>query len=824
MKTLRKVGLYLLLAIAVVTVALILSAVLFKDKIIREFIREANKHLNTEIKIGTIDVSAWENFPQLAIVCHDVYIEDSHRGDYPLLTAREVSFQLNPLEVYRGIYKINGLVIRDSETTLKINQKGENNFTITRPTQDTTDTAIGFELRKISLINTRVHYRDQPANQEYTFYSNNLAASIQSTTNVYTINTSGDVTTELIRIHSQSFLQEKLFTVAANLEYNDDAKSLTIKPSTLDVHAAAFSVEGDYTWKEKPYLNLKATGKNATIQTLVSLLPESAAARLSAYQSDGEAYFTATLKGAVTATRNPSVSVSFGLTDAELFHPDTKASLRQVSMEGSYASADISDLTQAVMVLKNVRGTLNGEPFEANLVVQNMIDSDVIVDFKGLLDARALMDFYPVATVSDVSGSLVANVSFSGKLSWLKSKATAQRATANGSVEVHDLNFRYGKDQIAVENLNGNLQFNNNDLALSNVSGKLGNSDFIMNGFFRNIITFILFDNQPIGIEADLQSRFLDLDQLFALGFGTAADKQEQYEFSISKNLYLNFNCNVESLRYKRFHAHALHGDLLVKNEMAVSRNITVKTMGGDLTLSAILDAKNPKAIDVVSSLQLMGISADSVFYVFENFDQHFIEDRHIRGKTTADVSLEMTLNQHLKLFPETLIADISATIRNGELNDFEPLQKLNKYLDDDELHHLRFADLKNDIHIEKKTVYIPQMIVQSNVTAIQISGTHTFDQQIDYRLVTPLNSKKRVNVQEAGNAIETLDGQSKLFLKIVGTTDDYRIIYDTEAVKKKIVADLRKEVKELKDAFKNKGVQKKKELELSTETFDWDN
>jgi hypothetical protein len=246
--------------------------------------------------------------------------------------------------------------------------------------------------------------------------------------------------------------------------------------------------------------------------------------------------------------------------------------------------------------------------------------------------------------------------------------------------------------------------------------------------------------------------------------------------------------------------------------------------MGGKLKLSAIVDAKNSRAIDIVSTLQLTDINIDSVFYVFENFNQQFIEDRHLHGKATADVNLEMALNEKLKLFPETLIADISTTIKNGELNNFEPMQRLRKYLDDDGLDHLRFADLKNDIHIEKKTVYIPQMIVQSNVTTIQISGTHGFDQQIDYRIITPLINKKKINLEEAGNAIETLDGQTKLYLKIIGTTADYKVIYDTEAVKKKIVADLKKEVEELKDAFKNKGLKKKKTLELSTEEFDWDN
>jgi hypothetical protein len=110
---------------------------------------------------------------------------------------------------------------------------------------------------------------------------------------------------------------------------------------------------------------------------------------------------------------------------------------------------------------------------------------------------------------------------------------------------------------------------------------------------------------------------------------------------------------------------------------VAVSRNISLKVMGGDLTLNGIVDAKNTKAIDVISTFNLKGIHVDSVFYVFENFHQNFIEAKHLKGQTDADVSLEMTLNQKLNLIPETLIADISTTIKNGELNNFDPLQSL---------------------------------------------------------------------------------------------------------------------------------------------------
>ena len=68
-------------------------------------------------------------------------------------------------------------------------------------------------------------------------------------------------------------------------------------------------------------------------------------------------------------------------------------------------------------------------------------------------------------------------------------------------LNLQNIGLVYGADKIELQNLTGNMQFNNNDLALSNVTGKVGNSDFLLNGFFKNIITFLLFENQPIGIE-----------------------------------------------------------------------------------------------------------------------------------------------------------------------------------------------------------------------------------------------------------------------------------------------------------------------------------
>ena len=811
----------------VIVVSLALSVFLFKDKIIRNFIEAVNKDLNTKVKIGKIDVSVFQKFPQLSIVFTEVYVEDSHEGQYPLLTADKISFQLNPLEVYQGKYNIKGLALENSETNLKINRQGENNYTILKENKGKSSGGdeVGFALKNVQLKNALVRYVDQQNDEDLIFSTEKLSASIQSSGSVYEIEAAGELTTKKIRVERTSLFEGKSFQVTTTLTYDDAQQTLTVKPSSLFLKGSEFTVKGSYDWAKTPTIDLTVDGKDTNIQTILSLLPETASQQFTQYQSKGETYFTASLKGAITKTKNPALSVEFGLRDATIFHPDTKAQIDKANLEGSFASSNIADLHKASLVLKNITGTLNGENFEANVVIQDFIDSDVILKFKGKLDAKSLFGFYPVDAIQEVSGSLLTDFSFEGKLSWLKNRSTAQKATTNGTVEMQNLNFLYGESKLPVKELNGSLQFSNNDLALSNVSLKAGNSDFVMNGFFKNVITFLLFENQPIGIEADVKSNFIDVDQLFAVGFTSKKSKNDDYHFTISPNLNLNFNCEVQSLRYQRFIAHKLKGDLLVKDEVAVSRNTKLKTMGGDLSFSAIVDAKNHKAIDVLTSAKLNGIYLDSAFYVFKNFDQDFIKDNHLKGQVTADVSVEMTLNEKLRLFQETLIADISMTIKNGELNNFEPMKSLNKYLDDEGLNHLRFADLKNDIHIEKKTIYIPQMQVRSNVTAIQISGTHTFDQHIDYRLITPLRNKKKIDVTEAANALEENNGQLKLFLKITGTTDNYKVQYDTEAFRKKLASELKKEVQELKDAFKTKGKQKQKELELEKdEYFDWEN
>ncbi len=236
MKIVKKVLFYFTLTVVVILIAFTASIFLFKDRIIQEFIREANKSLNTPVKIGKIEIATWSDFPNLAIVFTDVYIEDGLPGENALLIAKTISFYMNPVEVWSGNYAIRGLQITDSETDLKINAAGKNNYTILKESSDSTNTgSIRFDLKNVKLKNTIVTYEDKLAQQSHLFSSEELTASITIADQLYTIAGKGDVTTGQIGIGSKVFLKNKSFDVSSTLTYDDRLRQFVINSSTINV-------------------------------------------------------------------------------------------------------------------------------------------------------------------------------------------------------------------------------------------------------------------------------------------------------------------------------------------------------------------------------------------------------------------------------------------------------------------------------------------------------------------------------------------------------------------------------------------------------------
>jgi hypothetical protein len=832
---LKKYILYGIAACIVLLTVATITVYFYQNEIIKLFVNELNKKLTTKVEVAKIELSLFDKFPHVAVSFNQLKIDGAiSEFKQPLATADRLYLTFDFWNIFAGTYKVNEVFLENAQVQIYLDEKGEENYQIFKSTQANTSTQqINFALEKIQLEQVHVLYTDKKNDQVYDIFASKASASLQGKNENLLIALQGQLNSKFIRVGKYKYFADKEVKLESELIYNLEEKHLQIKPSLLEVKRSEFMVEGTFENHSTGLIDLQIKGKDTDVQTVVSLLPAQYSDELGVYKSKGKVYFDSQVKGATFKGAIPEIVVQFGCDNASFYQQNIDRRIENAYLKGSFTNGKKHNRSTSVLTLTHIKGILEGKAFGGNFSMSDFDNPYLAFDVKGDLDAASLFAFYPLKPLSGANGNLVADVKFEGKLTDLRSKAVNQFVRTSGSLNVKDLSFKLKNSVIDFNRINGDFAFNKSDLLVNNLTGRAGNSDFKVNGLFRNIMAYLFFKDQALAIEAEFAAHLLDLDELLTSGGNhskgtiqkTANGKTGNYQFAISPHLTMDLNCRVDYLKFRKFNANTIQGNLHVYKQVAKSPNIRFHSADGQISASGTVNTSQPERIAVDCMAEFNGLSIDSVFYMFENFDQDFISDKHLRGKVTAQLQTSMIFNSQLDIDASSLVADAQTIISNGGLVDFEPMQKLSRFINQYELANIQFSQMQNNIHIANRTVYIPEMEIRSNVSNISIKGTHTFDQVMDYKLKVPTYNftKKRAI------AVADEEKTSNLFLSIKGTADDYKIAYDKEAVKEKIREDFQEEKKEIKSLFKGKHVPseqiepvKKKSTEQKEEYFDW--
>ena len=194
-----------------------------------------------------------------------------------------------------------------------------------------------------------------------------------------------------------------------------------------------------------------------------------------------------------------------------------------------------------------------------------------------------------------------------------------------------------------------------------------------------------------------------------------------------------------------------------------------------------------------------------------ENFGQEYFVAENIKGKATVAIDFASIWDQQLKLKKDQLyvLADLNMT--QGELINYQPAMALSKFIEVDELEHIRFSKLATQIEIKDETISIPQTDIHSSALDLTISGTHTFDNHIDYRFKMLMSDvlwrkakSKKKETSEFGYIEDDGLGRTTLYLHMTGTVKDYKITYDTKSLRDQWKNDLKEEKQTVKQLLKN--------------------
>jgi hypothetical protein len=793
----------------------ILAAILayaFQDKIIQLTFNEINKYLSTKIEIDKdVKLSIFEKFPEISIKVKNVKAFESYPGSTEKLAElKSLYFSFDAFELMKGNYVIKTIYLEKGDLRIRINENGAGNYFIFKTDSTATEKSdISFDLQNIIFEEVNISYVNQTLDQDHQVFAHKASSSLKLKDKSWFIGLKGDLTIDHIGISDINYFEKKSLRIQSNQEYHQEGNIFKILPSQLLLDGAEFKLSGLYEGDDKKNLQLDLKAEKSSISTLVSLLPEHLTQDFKKYESSGNVYFEAKVDGVISSESQPSLTVDFGFSNASFFHPDLGKKIEEATLVGKFSNGKNKNLRTSFLSLQDVQCQFDGHVITGNFSMSNFEDPDLDLQAKGGIDVKSLLQFYPITEIENADGFLDLDLRFKGRLADIKN-SNQEEIEAEGSVFVKDLNMKIAHIPVSYSSINGSFHFNKNDLSIEELNGSIGNSDLKIKGTFNNFVNRIISGKDKLIVNASVSSTNLNLNELINATPHFSTKEAPKGAYPYLEDYKITLACDLNHFKYNKINAKNFKGTLEVSQPIIALKNVTFSSAGGKIELDGLAHIHSEKKIDLTTKIDLKQIRIDSIFYVCDNFNQDFIKDQNIKGEYTGSIKCFLVMDKNFDIKTETIIATIDASITNGQLINFEPMKKLSRFVDEKQLENIKFSELKNKIFMENNKIVIPEMEIKSNVSNISVLGTHSFNQEMDYKLAVPLkNFKKKQDKDEAFGAIEEDNkGNSILFLTVKGTTSNYKIAYDTKRTGKKIKEDLKKEKKELEQLFKKKNTE----------------
>jgi hypothetical protein len=821
----RRLLLATTLLLATIALASIIYLYHYKEQIIERVVSGLSKKLEYPIKIKKVGFTILDSFPKLSLVLNEVTIQYPLPNETPLLKANKVYCSLDIRAFLKGKYMIDELGLEHGTIDWVSNKPYPAWLQPSKqPSKSNLQADFSIQLTKIQLKAMQVAYLDTNKNgSRYVLQAVNMVAYLNLRADQLYAELHGKVDLGPITYQGRTYEKKLPFVLQTKLSYQYKSKRFKVHTSQIKSSLGSWMLQGHWTNQANGSVDMTVQGNQISMHDLLTYWSAGYASHPAPYQVQGTLGLDWRIKKKAGKHNKTHIQGDITLSDSQVKFRGWDTPIQFGQVKGQLDVPDIQNPSTSSLALEEQAIAWGDSKITGNLKIKDLAAFNCEYQSQIKLSLGSLAKLFPKVNLRNVGGFLKGTFYLQANMQQLfKNLSIDQVSKLDAKLTTDGVCFTYNRVPFVLEDQSNNLILNEHSLAIKNMLGKMGSGEFALQGTLNNYWGFLKPDAASVSWEGKLYADCMDLDALIA-SEGKAASTPLRH-FSIPANWQGAWVCDIQKLHYRRFQGKQVCGKLLIKDQKLIGQDLSLGFAGGKVSLNGFLDTRTD-SLHIHTLARLQGVELSRLFYSFNNFQQEFLKDEHLGGTLLADLVLDMYIDQQGHINWDALKADIAIQLHQAVLHHFAPLQKLSEYVSEQHLSHLYFAALKNHIQIKNKIIHIPPMEIYSNITRIQLSGTHSFEGRLAYRLVVPLaNFKKKSLPQE----IDQLEGESlaglNLYLKLEGDSKNYQVSYDKEALKADLKSNLGKQGKILKDIFQGQYVEKKKNKELSSqEYFDFD-
>ncbi len=792
-------------------------AYFYEDEIKSVVVTNINKNLNTPVSVKQINFSFIRKFPFATLEFVDVKAQgrlySETKKDF--VVADKIFLMFNLMDIFDKNIALKKIELKNATINIYINKNGSNNYEVWKSDTTNTTSTFNLDLQDVIFNKVKINYISIPKQQDYAAYISQGNLNGRFASESFELKSKADLLFYHFKVDGVNLLSNKTAKVAFGLQVNNKLQAYTFRDATFTIADLILKTEGTITTLNQSKVDLKIHADNANLKALASLIPQQYLKDVDQYNYSGSVNFDASINGLVSSSRSPLIDIKFGATNATLSPRNSDYKITALHFKGHYINRKSTKQPVSYISLTELRGNLEGQAFKGSLQVEDFAHPFVNFTAQSKVRLASLSHFYKPDTIAQMDGDFLVNASFSGRADDKKSY------TSSGTIEMQNVNFRLKRKDVNFNNFNGHFALDGNQLTVKDFRGQADGSDFQLNGRFNNIFSYLMLDNQILLCDADLASRNIDLNELLEdKSVSTQGDTAYKIDFSDQLNLKLRLNIGIISFR--KFQAWQMRGAIVLADKVLSTDNIAFKAVEGSIVLQGSINTSRRDSMLISYNADVKKLNISQLFYEMGNFGQTILTDQNLKGSVTANLQFASVWSKNLHCNLDKVYAKADVTIENGELNNFAPMLALARYLKGADLKNIKFSTLHNIIEIRRQQIIIPSMQIKCSAFDLTASGTHSFENEVDYHLAFLLSQITGKKVKEQNTEFGTIEddglGRSKLFISMKGPVANPKIAFDRKATEDKIEADIKLEKKNLKNILNNEFGWFKKDSSITTQ------
>lgn len=747
----KKIIISVALLFVFIIVSLIAIPYLFKDNIVAFVKKEVNKDLTATVDFDDVDITLFRSFPDATLLLKGVTIVNKapFEGD-SLFYAAQINLDFGVKQLFKKDLKslaVRDIDVKNAVVKLKVNADGVSNWDITKPsTTPELEEVSTFQMniQQYVIQNSAIYYFDEESGMEMILKGLQHSGTGDFTASKVDIKTTSTAEELTFIMNKIPFINKAKVNLDAILGVDFDLMRFSFKDNKGLLNDLALIFEGFIQMNEIDMdidLNFKAP--QADFKSLLSLVPSAYSENFAGVKASGKANVSGFFKGKYTETTLPAFEVFIQTQQAQFQYPNLPMAVQNIYFDGAIKN-ETGNVENTFLQINDMRFTIDKDQFLAKGLVTNFVHNPTVDGyFKGTINLANLSKAYPVSSTFPVKGILKADVNI---------KADQQSITNNqfkniknsGVISLQEFVYEGAVMPKPFKIQQAHLKFDTHTVQLTDFNAKTGESDLTVNGRLDNFYAFLFDDKELKGVFNAQSNQFLVADFLQKETDVKSEKPTTTSTFKIPKNLNITANVKAGKVQYDNISMKELSGQLLIKDEKVSFTNTKAQLLGGSIAINGNVSTKTqPATFDMDLGIQNFDISES--FKVLETFQSIAPIANALKGKINTSFALKGNLSDDMTPNLNSLSGNALAQLLVNQIDTKE--SKVLSLMESSQLSfldvkNLNLKDLKTAVTFADGKVTLKPITLKWNDIAMQINGSHGFDQTLNYNLQMDLPAK----------------------------------------------------------------------------------